>query len=164
MNRNRTILAGIVLALSLVLAACGGQPVAAQPAAGAAPAQPAATQPAQPVKPVDSARNLTRTNQGGAVTFEVTPLNLGSSAATLDFEVAMNTHSVDLSFDLKQLAMLKTDTGAEITPSAYQRGSGHHVTSKLSFPADKLAGAKTLTLIVKDVAGVPERTFTWDLP
>ena len=41
--------------------------------------------------------------------------------------------------------------------------SGHHVTCKLSFPADKLAGAKTLTLIIKDVAGVAERTFTWNL-
>jgi len=30
------------------------------------------------------------------VTFEVVPLNLGSGGSTLDFDVAMNTHSVDL--------------------------------------------------------------------
>ncbi len=103
---------------------------------------------------------------------DILPL-VGLSAATtflanskvpfMPLGLAMNTHSVDLGFDLKSLSVLKTDTGAEIAPSAYQGGSGHHVTGKLSFPADKLVGAKTLMLIIKNVAGVTERTFTWNL-
>ena len=99
------------------------------------------------------------------MTFAIKPLNLGSGASTLDFDVTMNKHSVELNFDLKQLAVLKTDTGAEIKPSARfaQVGSGHHVESKLSFPADKIAGARMLTLILKNVSGVAERTFTWNL-
>lgn len=98
------------------------------------------------------------------MTFAIKPINLGSGASTLDFDVAMNTHSVELgAFDLSKLAVLKADAGAEIAPSAYKGGSGHHVEGKLSFPTDKLAGAKTLSLILKNVAGVAERTFTWNL-
>ncbi len=94
----------------------------------------------------------------------IKPIGLGSGASTLDFD-GMNTHSVELNFDLKQLAVLKTDTGAEVKPSARfaQVGSGHHVESKLSFPADKIAEARMLTLILKNVSGVAERTFTWNL-
>jgi len=97
------------------------------------------------------------------VTFAIKPIDLGSGASTLDFDVSMNTHSVELNFDLKQLAVLKTDTSAGVKPSAYQVGSGHHVESKLSFPADKIGGARMLTLILKNVSGVAERTFTWNL-
>jgi len=97
------------------------------------------------------------------VTFAIKPINLGSGASTLDLDVSMNTHSVELNFDLKQLAVLKTDTGAEVKPSAYQVGSGHQVESKLSFPADKIGGARMLTLILTKVSGIAGRTFTWNL-
>lgn len=107
--------------------------------------------------------NLTRTNEGGAVTFEVTPLNLGSGSETLDFRVVMDTHSVELGFDLAAQAVLRMDTGAEIAPSAYQGGSGHHVDGRLSFPVAETAGARTLTLLIWDVAGVAEREFVWQL-
>lgn len=175
MNLKQATTIAILMAVVLVLSACAGQaampaptttpvqPTAAavtQPAATTAPTQPAATKVAQPAFP---SSNLTRTNEGGSVTFEVKPLDLGSGASTLDFDVAMNTHSIDLGFDLKSMSVLKTDTGAEIAPSAYKGGSGHHVVGKLSFPAEKLAGAKTLTLILRNVAGVAERTFTWNL-
>jgi len=49
---------------------------------------------------------LTRLDEQGAVVFEVTPLNLGTPAETLEFDVAMNTHSVDLSMDLAGLSTL----------------------------------------------------------
>jgi hypothetical protein len=73
----------------------------------------------------------------------------------------MDTHSVDLGFDLTDMAVLKTDTGAEIAPSGYQGGSGHHVKGRLSYPASQVAGARDLTLVIRNVAGVAERTFTW---
>jgi hypothetical protein len=73
----------------------------------------------------------------------------------------MNTHSVDLGFDLASMAVLKTDTGTEIAPSAYQGGSGHHVRGRLSFPEAPADGARTLTLVIRNAAGVAERTFTW---
>lgn len=147
LKRYQVIGAGILLVLALVLATCGGQAVA-PPAAE----QPVTKQPAG---------DLTRTNEGGAVTFLVRPLNLDSGSDTLDFEVDMDTHSVDLGFDLAGMAVLKTDTGAEIAPSGYQGGGGHHVKGRLSFPAGQVAGARALTLVIRNAAGVAERTFTW---
>jgi len=161
----------ILMAVVLILSACSGQPAAF--ALMTAPIQPTVTQAVQAVaaaSPTQSARpaiplgDLTRTNEGGSVTVKVKPLNLGNGGTTIEFDVVMDTHSVELgAFDLSKLAALKTDTGAEIQPSTYKGGSGHHVEGKLSFPTDKLTGAKTLTLILKNVAGVAERTFTWNL-
>ncbi len=34
-------------------------------------------------------------------------------AATLDFDIALNTHSVDLGYDLTQIATLSSDTGEQ---------------------------------------------------
>jgi hypothetical protein len=168
MNLKQATTIAILIAGVSVLSACAGQSAALAPTA--APVQPTvaqATQSAQPTptqpRPAIPPGDLTRTNEGGSVTIKVKPLNLGSGGATLEFDVVMDTHSVELNFDLKQLAVLKTDTGAEVKPSAYQVGSGHHVESKLSFPADKITGARMLTLILKNVSGVAERTFTWNL-
>ncbi len=157
-QRGRVLGAGILLVLALVLAACGGQAVALPAPTQAAAGQASSAAPAQP------AADLSRTNEGGAVTFVVTPRNLDASSGTLDFYVSMNTHSVDLGFDLAKMSVLKTDTGAEIAPSAYQGGSGHHVRGLLSFPAAPAAGARTLTLVISNAAGVAERTFTWERP
>ena len=171
MNLKQATTIAILVAVVLVLSACSGQSAALAPTA--APVQPTVAQatqsvqptPAQPAKPAIPPGDLTRSNEGGSVTIKVKPLNLGSGGTTLEFDVVMDTHSVELNFDLKQLAVLKTDTGAEVKPSARfaQVGSGHHVESKLSFPADKIAGARMLTLILKNVSGVAERTFTWNL-
>ena len=53
---------------------------------------------------------LTRIDQQGMIVVEVTPSNLGTPGETLIFEVALNTHSVDLSFNLAKHATLMTDT------------------------------------------------------
>lgn len=107
-------------------------------------------------------------DEQGAVSVLVTPLNLEDEAATLAFEVVMDTHSVDLSMDLSQLATLETDAGIEVKATAWEAPQGgHHVSGVLSFPAEKdatslLEGALTLTLTLENVA-VPVRTFTWNL-
>jgi hypothetical protein len=114
------------------------------------------------------ATDLTRTDTQGAVEFAVSPLNLGANATTLEFKVVMDTHSIDLSWDLAAQSMLKTDTGLEITGSQWTAGSGHHYESTLVFPAQTkdgqalLAAANTLTLVIKNT-DVPERTFVWQL-
>jgi len=150
-----------LLALA-VLAACSGAqtPAASQPAADANTPQPTANT-AQP-------DGLTREDGQGAVTVKVTPLNLADRSASLDFDVVLDTHSVDLSMDLTQLAVLRADTGAEVSASAWPIGSGHHYEATLSFPAQTaegkslLEGASTLTLLIKDV-DAPERVFEWSL-
>ncbi len=137
-------------------------PEAGQTGVESAPAAP--TQPAMPV-------NLTQSAEAGAVTVEVTPLNLqDAQAATLDFAITMNTHSVDLGVDLAQMAVLQVGD-AEIAAARWQApaGGGHHVQGTLSFPATDsagkrvLEGATSITLVIRGLAGVEERAFTWDL-
>ena len=124
---------------------------------------------AQPNSGSDAAQpDLTRTDDQGMVEIAVQPTNLSKPGETLDFEISMNTHSVDLSMDLTTLATLTTDTGKTVQPLKWDAPSGgHHVSGKLSFPAKVngsalLDGAKRLTLTIKDV-DAPERTFVWEL-
>jgi hypothetical protein len=110
----------------------------------------------------------TLVDEQGAVAVSITPLEASDDATTLDFEVAMNTHSVDLSMDLARLATLVTDTGGEVQAVGWSGGAGgHHVSGVLSFPAAGggtalLEGATTMTLTLANV-DAPVRTFTWRL-
>ncbi len=94
---------------------------------------------------------------------------LGSSAGMV-FSVAMNTHAVDLdSYDLKQLATLRIDGGREVQPTSWEAPKGgHHRSGTLTFPATDTdgrpliaSGTRTIELVIRDVAGVPERVFAW---
>jgi YHS domain-containing protein len=80
------------------------------------------------------------------------------------FEITFDTHSVDLSFDPAEIAILEFGHGVLVKPDKWDgtTAGGHHRSGRLIFksiPKD----TKTLKLILRDVAGVPERTFTWDL-
>lgn len=129
--------------------------------AGAAEADPVGTD----AQLAGAALSETLVDEQGAVAVAVTPLNVGQAGTTLDFGVAMNTHSVELSMDLASLATLTTDTGVEVAASSWDAPlGGHHATGVLSFPAGDslLEGAATLTLTLVDV-DAPARTFTWSL-
>ena len=115
---------------------------------------------AQPTPHAD----MTRSAEAGAVSVDVTPLNLfQSDASSLDFEIALNTHSVDLGADLAQLAVVRID-GREIAATAWEPSAsgGHHVSGLLRFPA-LAEGPNSVTLIIRNLANVPERSFTWEL-
>ena len=137
-----------LLVIGLVLAACSSASPSASIQTGAEPtaitptqalAIPTQVSEIQPVKPVGAQEiQLTELSDGqGAVTVIVTPLDLNSSQDTLRFEVALETHSIDLSMDLATLATLSTDTGESVNASMWDapRG-GHHVSGTLSFPAN----------------------------
>lgn len=128
------------------------------------------TAPAAPTTPATHAATgeaAPQSIEGGGVTVKVTPLNLGDATAdTLDFEVVLDTHSVELNYDIAQLATLTDNLGNEYTPAAWtpEQSSGHHVSGKLRF-ADRAAllqsGVTELTLDVTNIAGVDSRPFTW---
>jgi hypothetical protein len=146
----------IVFALAgLALAACSSPTAANQ--TPAVPVNAAATNAAP------AAGDLSRTSNEASVTVVVTPLNLeDKSAATLDFDVAMDTHSVDLGYDLTTIATLSSDTGEKVQPIKWDgpAGGGHHREGALSFPQLKQRG-QTLTLTLRGIADVPERIFNW---
>ncbi|MBI4769344.1 MAG: hypothetical protein HY784_02745 [Chloroflexi bacterium] len=128
-----------------------------------APPPAAETLPAQP-----AAADLARSDAQGMVEFVVTPLNLNAPAETLDFDVSMDTHSVNVGWDLAALSTLSTDAGLAVQGVSWPVGGGQHYEGTLTFPAKTaggralLEGAKTVTLAIRE-AGAPERMFMWEL-
>jgi hypothetical protein len=106
---------------------------------------------------------LTQAVSGGGVTVKATFLNPQSSEDAR-FDIALDTHSVDLdSYDLKALTRLRDEAGNTYQPVQVEnKGSGHHRQVVLVFPKPS-GNIKRLELIIKDVAGVKERLFHWDL-
>jgi hypothetical protein len=110
-----------------------------------------------------AASDATQTVSGGGVTAKITYLNPKSSDEPR-FQVVLDTHSVALdSYDLKAISLLRDDTGKTYLPNAVEnKGSGHHREVILTFPKVS-PEAKRLEIVIKDVAGVKERTFRWNL-
>jgi hypothetical protein len=166
----------LLLMLTLILVACS--PL--QDRVDQNLSQPEAVAPATPMPTDDLALlptlfpntsqsdDLTRVDEQGAVIVQASPLNLGTPADTLEFDIAMNTHSVDLSMDLAELSTLATDTGLTIQALKWDATpGGHHVEGKLIFPSTQngksiLEEASKLTLTIINVYAA-YRIFEWEL-
>lgn len=162
-----------MLMVSLTLTACTLSPAAAPTPVPtqtpATPSLPTSTPELTPeTQPAPEESGLVREDAQGNVAVIVTPLNLGQPSDTLDFDVALDTHSVDLKMDLTTLAELTTDSGLSVKSVQWDAPmGGHHVSGTLTFPATidgkpLLEGVTTLTLTLLNV-DVPERIFTWQL-
>jgi hypothetical protein len=104
-----------------------------------------------------------QTNNANSVHIDVVPIQL-SSGKQATFEIRMNTHSVPLEYDVVAVSLLKDDQGREYRATAW-KGSpvgGHHRSGVLEFPVIA-KGAKSITLYIKNIADVPERTFEWKI-
>ncbi|HLD24888.1 MAG TPA: hypothetical protein VJB96_03120 [Patescibacteria group bacterium] len=103
----------------------------------------------------------TQENEAGNVTVSVTPLFL-KAGLPASFDVAFETHSVELDFDVEKVATLTDSRGSSY--SAHWDGSppgGHHRSGTLRFTPDLIAPT-TITLTFTNIAGTP-RTFTWEV-
>ena len=102
-------------------------------------------------------------HNGNGVRVTVKPTALASDKA-VKFDVRFNTHSVELDQDLIAVSEMRDDQGRSYRPDQW-KGSppgGHHRKGTLIFPV--LNGSVTsVTLIIRDVADVPERVFTWNV-
>lgn len=156
----------LLLVAFLALGACRAQGLDPAASSASRPTPPSRTPP--PSATADLAEvDLARYDSQGSVDFSVTPLNLGGPGETIEFDVSMNTHSVDLAWDLAALSTLSTDTGLEVGGQSWPIASGHHVRGVLVFPATLdgapiLDGASEVTLVIRDAAA-PERVFSWTL-
>lgn len=77
------------------------------------------------------------------------------------FLVALDTHSVDLTgYDLARLSELRV-SAKTYTPLRWESvtDSSHHRSGALIFP--KIEAGSAVELVVKNIAGVPARTFRW---
>lgn len=164
----KQLLIPALLILALILGACSATKTLRQAQDDAPPQSdpnPAPTSTNESTPNLDSA---TRTDDQGAIIFEVTPPDLTVSTDTLAFDIVLTTHSIDLSMDLAATATLLTDTGVSVNSTLWDapRG-GHHVEGELIFPAmvdgePILEGATKLTLTIVDV-DAPSRVFEWEL-
>ena len=112
------------------------------------------------------ANGLVQSDTGGSVTIDVEWVK--EDDGTITFDVAMNTHSVDLDrYDLGKLAILRDDAGSEYRPISWDSApGGHHRQGRLGFSVlDSLIQGKAtyLELVIQDVAEVKERIFRWEL-
>lgn len=100
---------------------------------------------------------------GGGVTVAVKLLKPSSDAPA--FRVVLDTHSVNLdAYKFQEVVRLRDGKGGELAPKVVEdtTGSGHHreATVRFAWPEPR---PKSLELVVKGVAGVPERAFQWAL-
>ncbi len=109
---------------------------------------------------------LVQSNTGGSVTIDVEWVVVDK--APLLFNVAMNTHSVDLDqYDLGELAVLRDDEGNEYQAISWDSTlGGHHRQGTLAFPIpDSLSQGRVryLEIVIRDVAGIQDRVLKWEL-
>lgn len=117
----------------------------------------------------------TKTHQGGGVTIAATYLGVQKEGdrELIQIEVKMDTHSVGLDqYTMEALSILRDDRGKELQPVGWASasGGGHHRAGVLLFPAGDPSGkpfivkeSRYLELVIRQVAGVKERTFQWNL-
>lgn len=111
-------------------------------------------------------KGLSRSDSQGPVMVTATYIPPDKATDEIRFTVRLNTHSVDLDrYQSKDLAFLRFDGGKEHKSlAATRQGGGHHVTDMLRFAGPVPKGAGEMTLIIRNLGGVAERTLQWKLP
>ncbi len=93
----------------------------------------------------------------GDVSVELTPHDVTNGRLVVD--VAVNTHSVDLSpFDLKQITTLEYN-GKSIKPITAPSLGGHHNSGELIFEVEE--EINSFKIKIKGIPKVEERVFNW---
>lgn len=103
-----------------------------------------------------------KTNDEGGVQVSMQPLDVGSSEWT--FNVSLNTHAGSLDTELENSAVLTDDRGNAVTPIRWDGDppGGHHRSGTLVF-RPIVPRPSTITIVIKNIGGVAERKFTWQL-
>lgn len=96
----------------------------------------------------------------GVVDIEVTP-RLWQGNRQPAFEIALNTHSVELEYNLTEIIKLTDNLGNTYEPLEWNGGSGgHHLRGEMTF--ERVRGdPSSLTLTISGIDGQTE-SFTWD--
>lgn len=96
------------------------------------------------------------------VTVRVTPRDVASTAKVWEFDVALETHSQDLTDDLKAAVTLIADDGAKHAPTAWDGdpAGGHHRKGVLRFAPLK-PQPETIELRILRQGESSARTFRW---
>jgi hypothetical protein len=114
--------------------------------------------------PAKGAAPATKDNKEGTVMVSVTPQDLSKGAAAWRFAVRFNTHVTPITQDMMAVASLSAGKDAGEKPTAWEDDppGGHHRRGVLVFKPLEPRPA-TITLHIREVGGVADRTFTWNL-
>ena len=107
---------------------------------------------------------FTKRDQQGPVTVVVTLIPPATPGAPLKVKVVLDTHSVGLDGIALDRAVVMRSGTTDVPPTAIEQatGGGHHRDAVLVFPAPPQPGP--VQIVVKNVGGVAERSFAWELP
>ncbi|MEK7132872.1 MAG: hypothetical protein AAB830_02360 [Patescibacteria group bacterium] len=105
-----------------------------------------------------------KTGDQSAITVIVTPIDISPQLKEWKFDIVMDTHSVELDQDLTKSTVLLDDQGREYKPITWEGAGpgGHHREGVLIFNAVQPM-PKSVEIKIKDIGGIPERSFKWDL-
>lgn len=108
------------------------------------------------------ARSLkTQSKREGEVTVSVAPTKTDDG---WDFDIMLDTHSVELDQDLVAHTVLRDASGREHRPETWAGDlpGGHHRKGTLKFSRESIE-SDPLILVMRNVGGVSERVFHWEL-
>ncbi|MFH1756507.1 MAG: hypothetical protein ABH969_00515 [Pseudomonadota bacterium] len=104
-----------------------------------------------------------QTSDENAVRVDVKPIQLTPGKPAI-FEIRLNTHSVELSYDMVRLSSLQ-DSQGKVYKAMNWKGSspgGHHRRGVLEFP-ELQGNPQSIQIIMQNISGVPQRIFEWKL-
>lgn len=103
-------------------------------------------------------------NSEGLVEVDVTPVDVSPNSDSWKFNITLNTHSVELDQDLTKIGVLVDDKGSVYQPQSWEGTppGGHHREGVLTFSPPP-ANPDSITLKIRGVGGVVERSFTWSI-
>ncbi len=124
------------------------------------------TSPVTPVteKPSGDIRLATKQSEENNVTVVVSPRAITPESQTVDFEITLDTHSVELDADLSAEAKIITDSGAPLAALSFEGDppGGHHRRGVLRMPLPNPL-PNQLVLVLPRMGAAQERVFTWAL-
>ncbi len=109
--------------------------------------------------------SLTKRDGQGPVKVAVTLTAAPAIGAPIKARITLDTHSVGLDgIAFEQAVTLRAPDGSDVLPMAVEqvKGGGHHREAVVVFPP--LAQVPVVRIVVKNVGGVAERSFLWELP
>lgn len=115
---------------------------------------------------VAAQEGLSKRDDQGRIAVTVTLLEGPAPGSPVRVRVSLDTHSVALDgIKFENVVALSGPDGGAIAPTAVEqaKGAGHHRQAVLAFPPLP-PGAGEVRITVKNVGGVGERNFKWDLP
>jgi hypothetical protein len=107
---------------------------------------------------------LTRRDRQGPVTVAVTLVAPPPPGSPVTVRVVLDTHSVGLDgVAFERAVALRKPDGSDEAPAAVEQisGTGHHREAVVVFRV--IEGATDVQIVVRDVGGIPERVFVWQV-